>query len=140
MLGRLDQRWGGRSFYVHLRRDPEATARSLSKRWAAGAIMPAYADGILMPRVDPANATRDPLPIARDYVETVTRNVELFLRDKPHQMTLWLEELETCYPTFLDRIGADVDEEAALAELRTPRNVSRTGSVQEEPSSSETGC
>ena len=45
LLGRLDQAYGDRAFYVHLTREEEATARSFDRRWASRySIIRAYAE------------------------------------------------------------------------------------------------
>lgn len=124
-LGRLEELYGQEAFYVHLLRDPEETARSLAKRVFPGSIIRAYADGILMPRTDPENATKNALVIARDYVHTVTKNIEGFMVNKPYQVTINLENIEDCFPQFLDLIGAEGDHQAILGELRKPKNISR---------------
>jgi hypothetical protein len=120
LLGRLDLHYGPEAFYVHLRREQEATAASFARRADSG-IMKAYQrPGILMGL--PGDA--DPLAVARDYVSTVTANIEMFLRDKPWQMRFDLEDAGVLFPEFCDRIGAEVDMPRALEEFRRRHNAS----------------
>ncbi|WP_198406050.1 hypothetical protein [Parathermosynechococcus lividus] len=88
-LGRLDRAYGDRAFYVHLRRDAASVARSYRERYGIW-IMKAYREGILLNL--PANA--DPLAVCLDYCDTVNSNIEFFLRDKTHTMTIDLAEIE----------------------------------------------
>lgn len=117
-LGGLEQRYGAEPLYVHLRRDPEAVAASFNERWDRG-IMRAFGTGIVFP----------PLPEgmdgARFYVETVTTNIEAFLRDKPHQVTVWLENAADWFPALWERIGGQGDCDAALAEFGVRHNASK---------------
>jgi len=122
-LGRLERRWGKEAFYVHLTRDAEATARSFTERYSRG-IMLAYRTAIL-PRL-PREA--DPLAVARDYCETVNRNIESFLADKPHAMRIDLETAERDFPAFWGRIGAEGDLAAAVAEFGVKHNATRSRS------------
>lgn len=117
LLGRLDRRFGDEAFYVHLHRDPEATARSFASRF--GGIMAAYRGGGILAGLP---NTVDHLDVARDYVDTVTANIDLFLRDKTRTMDIAFEEAAGRFPEFCDRIGADVDLAAALAEFEIRRN------------------
>jgi hypothetical protein len=119
-LGRLEQRWGQEAFYVHLTRDVEATARSFSARYSRG-IMLAYRTAIL-PRL-PKDA--EPLAVARDYCETVNRNIERFLADKPHAMRIELETAARDFPAFWSWIGAEGDLAAAVAEFGVKHNAAR---------------
>ena len=122
LLGRLDARYGTSAFYVHLRRDPAATARSFTRRMDFG-IMKAYREGIL---IEPAQ-TLAPADFAADYVETVDSNIALFLRDKPNLMVADLASAARDFTHFWDWIGACGDREAALAEFDTCYNASTPG-------------
>ena len=112
LLGRLDAAFGDRALYVHLKRDPEAVAASFRRRWNKPA-MRAYRKGILLD-LDPGS---DPMAVARDYVDTVERNIELFLRGRPQAMVVELEAAARDFPRFWERIGATGDLEAAIAEF-----------------------
>jgi hypothetical protein len=119
-LGRLDRTYGDAAFYVHLRRDPAAVAASYARRHRAG-IMAAYRRGILMgvrPEVLPER-------VAEDYCETVTRNIECFLKDKSRQMDFHLETAKDDFRRFWQLIGAQGDLPAALAEFDIHHNAAR---------------
>jgi hypothetical protein len=119
-LGRLDAAYGDKAVYVHLRRDPEAVAASFNKRWhLGGSIMRGYADQIY------AAPVRDPLAFCRDYIETVSTNIELFLRDKTRKMDFWMERSDTDWPAFWSLVGAEGDLDASLAEWRVAHNASK---------------
>jgi hypothetical protein len=111
-LGRLERTFGDEAFYVHLRRDEEATAASHVKRWNKPA-MQSYRKGILWD-VDPET---DRLALARDLNLTMNSNIELFLRDKSRTMGIDIETAPSSFPAFWEAIGAEGDLEAALAEL-----------------------
>jgi hypothetical protein len=119
ILGRLDREYGNRAFYVHLSREREATAASFVKRREFG-IMKTYREGILLGGED----AQPDLEIARDYLETVESNIELFLKDKRHRMQFSLETAVRDFRRFWDWIGAEGDLERALAEWRTSHNAS----------------
>jgi hypothetical protein len=118
-LGRLDREYGDRPFYVHLRRDDRKTADSLLNRYHSG-IMRAYAAGILMRK----NAHHEPMAVCLDYCDTVNSNIECFLKDKPHKMTMRLETAKTDFRVFWSRVGAQGDLDAALAQWEVRHNPS----------------
>jgi hypothetical protein len=122
MLGRLDEAYGKDAYYIHLRRNREDTARShtikFSERKGIGALIAShYIVGVarLASKDSPANAYMGSL----DYVDNVTANIRHFLKDKPHQREVWLEELDKDFPTLWREIGAEGDLSAALEECRT---------------------
>ena len=117
LLGRLEERFGGKAFYVHLTRDPRVTARSYDKRWnIRNGIMTAYRDAIMM------GAEADRLALCADYVETTNANIRSFLKDKPLKMHFQLEFAEQLWPIFWERIGAEGDFERSLAEWTIKHN------------------
>lgn len=123
-LGRLERRYPRDVFYVHLQREPEAVARSYARRLTPGMILPAYARGIYLyqPReLDEALA----LAAARDYIDTVSANIELFLRSKANWMPFQLENAKEDFKVFWSRIGAEGDLNAALAEFDVAYNASQ---------------
>ena len=123
LLGRLDRHWGDTAFYVHLIRDKEAVAQSFAKRAGQG-ILKAYRHDILMKA--PTRSFDTPLiDFCRDYVDTVTENIRLFLRDKTHVMGMTLETMGADFDNFCDRIGATGDLDAARASLTERHNASR---------------
>lgn len=119
-LGQLDQKYGDDAFYVHLLRDREETANSYNRRWNRHGIMLSFAWGIHM---------RDPkgLVDCLDYYDTVNANIRLFLKDKPHQMTLWMPDLEQKFPDFCEEIGAECDIRNVLSTWNERHNASATG-------------
>lgn len=117
LLGRLDRAYGKEAMYVHLVRDRAAVVRSFVARMEYG-IMRAYRDGILLH----APADTEPEALAGDYLETVSANIELFLRDKPYAVTFQLEEATTEFPSLWERLGAAGDLDAALAEFGIQHN------------------
>lgn len=119
LLGRLDRRYGGGAFYVHLRRDPAEVAASFARRQDFG-IMKAYREGILLDG-EPGQSAH---ARAQDYLDTVEANIALFLRDKPGQMDFRLERARQDFTAFWHRIGARGDLDAALAEWDTRYNAS----------------
>jgi hypothetical protein len=111
--GRMEAAFGDRAFYVHLRRDDEATAASHVKRWNKPA-MQSYRKGILWD-VDP-EANR--LDLARDLTLTMNTNIEHYLRDKTKSMRIDIETAGRSFPELWERIGAEGDLDAALRELQ----------------------
>jgi hypothetical protein len=110
LLGRLDDRYGKEAFYLHLRRDPVATAQSFAQRRAMG-IMRAWREGVLLG----GEATQSDLAQALDYIATVEANICHFLRDKPRQMTMDLENASADFRHFWQAIDARGDLETAIA-------------------------
>lgn len=119
LLGRLDQKYGDDAFYVHLRRARDGTAESFARRSEFG-IMQAYREGILL-GLQGEPAARD---IALDYLATVEANIDCFLKDKTHKMVFRLEEAQADFGDFWQRIAAEGNLPAALAEWQTRHNAS----------------
>lgn len=118
-LGRLDRIYGERAWYVHLSREPEATAASFARRAEFG-IMQAYREGILLG----GEAGQTAHDLARDYIDTVESNIALFLKDKSHRLTFHLEQAKEDFRQFWAWIGAEGDLDAALAEWDERYNAS----------------
>ena len=120
-LGRLDRTFGDNAYYVHLTRDLEEVAESLSKRIdKLGTIGHAYRNGIIIKKHD-----QQPVPALeamRDYVETVTENIELFLNGKRNVMKIPLAEAKSIFPQFCDWVAAEGDFAAALKEWDVKHN------------------
>lgn len=118
LLGRLDQAYGDRAFYVHLTREEEATARSFDRRWASRySIIRAYAEGVLR-RKDQTEA------LCRDMIQTVNANIVHFVSAKSRSLTICLEEARERFPEFWDAIGAEGRLEDALREFDVRHNPS----------------
>ena len=122
-LGRLERQFPRDVFYVHLRREPMAVARSYARRLQPGMIMPAYARGIYLGLQ--GGLETDALAVALDYVDTVTANIEAFLRGRDNGLTVHLETVSDDFPRFWQAIGAEGDLAAALAEFRINYNADR---------------
>jgi hypothetical protein len=119
LLGRLDDRYGDDAFYVHLVRDPEAVARSFADRHEVG-IIRAYKQGIILG--DPGEV--DPTKMCRHYVETVNKNIRLFLKDKTQCMDVRLEQAREDFRDFWERICAEGSLQHALGEWDSKYNAS----------------
>ncbi|MCG6939567.1 MAG: hypothetical protein LJE83_15540 [Gammaproteobacteria bacterium] len=118
-LGRLDETFGDRAYYVHLSRNPEDTADSFSRRIDFG-ILKAYEQGILMHKTHQRSAHE----IAADYIATVESNIRLFLKDKSNSMDVSLDMIKKDFPVFWKNIGAQGDLDKALKELDIKYNTS----------------
>jgi len=128
LLGRLDRRFGDRACYVHLSREVGAVAASWAKRSYTG-MMNAYRHAILWHC--PKDAT--PVEVALDYCDTIEQNIRLFLRDKTYWMEFRLEEGRDRFPEFWQRIGAEGDFAAALAEFGVRHNAAWDQRPEVEP-------
>lgn len=118
-LGRLDQQYGDDAFYVHLKREPANVITSFAKRIDFG-ILKAYEQGILMHEKHLMSAG----DIARDYVETVNANIELFLKDKTRKMEFRIVTASQDFTEFWNVIDAQGDLESALQEWHVSYNAS----------------
>ena len=121
MLGRLERAYGPDAAYVHLSRDADEVARSYAGRRAYG-IMRAYQHGIVLPEPGKRTDTRPALLHARDMVDTVTANIDAFLRGKPHVMRMRMEDAETDFPRFWAWIGAEGRLDSAMQEWSIRHN------------------
>jgi len=121
-LGRLDARYGDEAFYVHLRRDREATAESFLRRYDSG-ILAAYRRWI----VPMMGEEPDPLDVCRHYYDTVNANIELFLKDKSKCMEFQLETAEEDFRAFWSRIEATGEVSTAVCEWQRQYNASTSG-------------
>lgn len=118
MLGRLEESFGKDAFYVHLRRNPEAVARSYDQRWGLRfGIVTAYRNGILSGAEGAA-----PYDVCVDMIQTVDANISAFLADKPRKMDFDLETAQRDWVTFWNAIEAEGDFDASMTEWRVPHN------------------
>ncbi len=131
MLGRLDKRFGNDAFYVHLVRDPGKVADSYDRRWEwAGSIMRAYNFGIL-------NLKSQTAGVARDMVDTITTNIEHFLKDKTNKIVIDIDDPQVAFREFALRIGAEGDIEAAIRAMAVKSNTSRQETASDQSGRSE---
>lgn len=124
-LGELESRFADEPLYVHLKRDPEQVANSFATRWNRpyqANMVRAFAHGIVMRSEPWPEDIR--IDVCRFYVQTVTNNIDVFLRKKSNQMTVWLEEAAAWLPDFWDRIGGSGDLAAAIGEFDIRHNAS----------------
>ncbi len=119
LLGRLHQRFGDDAYYVHLQRDRSETIASFVQRRDFG-IMQAYREGVLLG----GSEGQDDAAQAADYLDTVTSNIDWFLRDKSHCMACRLERIDEDFPRFWQWIGAEGNLQAALGEWQVRHNAS----------------
>ncbi len=116
LLGRLEQRFGEGAFYVHLKRDPAKVAESYDLRWSHRfSIIDAYNRSILMQGDYNVGA-------ATDMVDTITTNIELFTKDKPHVIEIDIDAPQEGFLRFAQLIGAEGDIDAALSEFDVHHN------------------
>jgi len=122
-LGRLDQVHGDAPFYVHLLRDPDAVAKSFTARHQRG-LMKGWREGFLA-----QHHRRHPnapvVQVARELVDTVTENIQHFLKDKTKTMTVHLETVTQDFPAFWQAIGAQGDLAAAMDAWTIHHNATR---------------
>lgn len=105
--------------YVFLTRDMAGIAKSYNQRWQYRKdIIRGYCETILE-RDKPA----EDIDIAMDLVETIEPNIRTFLSGKPHSV-IRLEHWQQDLPTFINAIGAEVDEPIALATFAQRHNAS----------------
>ena len=119
-LGRLEKKFGNDAFYVHLTRDRQTNAASLSRYMHMG-ILKAYTNGILKR----SSYRNDPIELGLDLYDNINMNIENFLKDKSRKMKFSLENAGNDFRTFWDRIGAQGDVEAAICEWKKSYNKSK---------------
>jgi hypothetical protein len=147
-LGPLARRYPD-ARYVHLHRNPEEVAASYLTRWPADPrhidarrhpirrarqlIRPQWSPGVrarngvtaafaypLMARADPWPEEDRP-QVVRYYVDTVTANIDEFLKDKPH-VHVTLEAIDDDFVRFWEWIGGEGDLGAARRALKERHN------------------
>lgn len=123
-LGQLEKKYGKTAFYVHLIRDKKATVNSLNKRWNIRyTIVKAYLEGIIL---TPEESVDDKFKyqVCEDYYDMVNDNIEVFLENKPHKMTIHLEKIKTDFLDFWNMINAKGNWEKAIEEWTHAHNAS----------------
>jgi len=137
-LGRLENNYSGsETFYVVLSRDREKIAHSYAKRFIPGLILQAYANGILLRTIPLNQAWRAKLPltenkkleIARDYVDTVMANIELFIKNKSNVIRMDIDNPIPQFKKLWQSIGAEGNLDCALNEFKIKHNPSEKTEV-----------
>jgi len=122
-LGQINKLFGDETFYVHLKRDKDAVAKSFMRRFFQWSIIDVYCEGIK--KTPPFKLKRsERLAACYDYIETVNSNIEFFLSDKTKKMEIHLENIENEFPEFWKQINASGNLEKALNEFQTKHNAS----------------
>lgn len=126
-LGRLDERYGDDAYYVHLKRDIDAQARSWAKRYGKNeykkrGYMWAYRNRLIWK--GEKNASLDKLSICRHYIDTVNSNICMFLKDKSRQMEFQIESAKKDFERFWYNIDAEGDVSMAIEEWSKNYNAS----------------
>lgn len=86
-----------------------------------GGIMDAFTKGILITPLELLDKQQR-LDVAKMYVDTVTDNIDFFLRNKTKVLEMNLETIKADFEQFWDLIGAEGDKVAALAEFDIKHN------------------
>jgi hypothetical protein len=81
--------------------------------------MAAYSAGILMGAKE-----QNAYEIAKDYINTVNKNIEFFLFNKKNKMCFSLENANQDFAKFCELIDAEVNLELALKEFLIKYNAS----------------
>jgi hypothetical protein len=125
-LGTLEKEYGSDAYYVHLLRRRDEVARSIIDR-GEDSIIFSFASGILQ-HYHRARTLPDAerFEIGLQYWDTVNDNIQLFLRDKPRQITVWLHDIKAPFWRFWTEIGAEGDLNAALEEWDIRHNPRKT--------------
>jgi hypothetical protein len=119
-LGRLDVMYGDEAFYVHLTRDRQRNAASISRYMHMG-VLEGYTNGILMR----SSYRNDPMEFSLDLYDNINMNIKAFLKDKSRKMDFTLENAKQDFRIFWDKIDARGDLEAALGEWDKTYNRSK---------------
>ena len=83
--------------------------------------MAAYRNGVIIPHA----GIGDSLYVASDLLNTVTANIQMFLKDKSRVMTINAARMAEDFPLFWAWIGADGDLSAAQCQLAIRHNQSK---------------
>jgi len=124
-LGELEQKFPEQVFYVHLKRDRDKTAKSFSKRFfKKKSMVDAYAGGIKMNPPEMLSK-EEQLQVCYDYVDTVTANIDEFLKHQPQHITIQLENIKEDFEKFWNAIQAEGDLQAALNSFNQRHNTAK---------------
>jgi hypothetical protein len=129
-LGKLDHKYGDTAYYVHLKRNPEASAKSFVKKFGTG-MTAAFYPGLITRNINFEDDMRQVKEetqheLCLDMIDTINLNIELFLKDKSKKITIDLENVKDGFETFWNEIGADGDLSGALASWDIRHNANDT--------------
>ena len=128
-LGQLDEKYGKNAFYIHLKRERMAVAGSHNKRFLLPkSMIYAYANGIKKSPPETLDNAGKYL-VCLDFYETVNSNIRLFLKDKPHQMTIELLDIKWEFEHFWHEIKAEGNLEKAISEFDKKHNKSKSKKI-----------
>lgn len=119
-LGTIDKRWGDEATYIHLTRDAEKVAESWSVRLGEAGMMKNWPRAVFY---RPKHL--DHLQAARIMVQTITDDIELFLRDKTRVVRATIEDPHEGFDTMWSMIAARGDRRAAHQTLDRVHNARR---------------
>ncbi|MDN6279390.1 MAG: hypothetical protein L0J45_00145 [Psychroflexus sp.] len=124
-LGRLDQYYGKDAFYVHLTRDHNKIAQSFEKRvYYPNSMIKAYCDGIKKKPTE--KLTKDEIKeYSYDLVKNIEASIALFLKDKPLQIRMDIDQINTDFPDFWSAIQGEGKLGLALEALTEKHNQSK---------------
>lgn len=109
-LGALDEKYGDSAYYVYINRDHKRIARSYVRRWRLTvSIVKAFGYGILM---RPCINRRDRFLVSLFYVQTVEKNIKMFLKNKTKVFYFDLDSHKESFLGFCDFIGVECPESA----------------------------
>jgi len=128
-LGTLHKEYGDGAYYVHLLRNQHEVARSLAGR-DAWSILFAFASGVLQYRDEAQFLTEEQrYEIGLHYWDTINDNIQMFLRDKSHYMTMWIHDIKDAFADFWYAIDGKGDLQAAISEWDVRHNIGKTGEI-----------
>lgn len=130
-LGQLDLLFGDEAFYVHLKRERDAVAKShMSRYYKKYSIIEAFCEGIRLTPTIKLNEEQK-LQACYDYIDTVNINIDSFLANKTKTMEMNLENLEEDFRVFWNKIGAEGDFEKAIQDIKTRHNATEQSGFKE---------
>lgn len=102
-LGRLDKEYGINAYYVHLERNKKDViasylAKGMTNAGSERRHVMSYATHLL-----PVDAREY---LLKDFIETRTADIEMFLKDKPFHLHVSLESIQKDFDTFWTAINA----------------------------------
>jgi hypothetical protein len=111
ILIELEREYGNDTYFVHLSHDRQASVESFVKRKDYGIMQP-YREAILM-----GGQQQSATQVANDYLDTVTGNIALFLKDRDNTMTFKLENAGNDLIDFWHWIGVQGELDKATCRV-----------------------